>query len=219
MKKFTILGERCSGTNFLEKAISNNFELKLTWEYGWKHFFGFSDYSNADDVLFIGIVRDPIQWLCSLYKNPHHLNQEMRKNWINFLTKECWSYYDIEVEDNKLGDEIMTDRNIYTGNRYKNIFELREIKIDFLLTVMPKKVKNYILIRYEDFLNNYEETLNLIEHRFLLKRKTEDYQKITAYKGESGTFIPKKYNIPEEFMPIVQKNLDHETEKNVGYKI
>jgi len=39
IKYFTILGERCSGTKFLEAAIVKNFNLKITWEYNWKHFF------------------------------------------------------------------------------------------------------------------------------------------------------------------------------------
>ena len=33
IKYFTIYGERCSGTNFLESAIKENFELEITWKY------------------------------------------------------------------------------------------------------------------------------------------------------------------------------------------
>ena len=43
IKKFTIYGERCSGTNYLQNLVNDNFEIELTWEYGWKHFFGFQD--------------------------------------------------------------------------------------------------------------------------------------------------------------------------------
>ena len=45
MKKYTIYGERCSGTNYLENIININFDVNITWEYGWKHFFGFQDNS------------------------------------------------------------------------------------------------------------------------------------------------------------------------------
>ena len=38
MQKFTIYGERHSGTNFLQKVICENFRLKITWDFGWKHF-------------------------------------------------------------------------------------------------------------------------------------------------------------------------------------
>ena len=48
--KFTILGERASGTTFLQHAIRENFNLSVTWEYGFKHFFGFSDYESLEHV-------------------------------------------------------------------------------------------------------------------------------------------------------------------------
>ena len=44
IKKVTIYGERCSGTNYLEELIVSNFDVKITWEYGWKHFFGFNNF-------------------------------------------------------------------------------------------------------------------------------------------------------------------------------
>jgi len=45
-----------------------------------------------------------------------------------FLNKEFWSFYDNEG-NRDTSKEIMIDRNIYTGKRYKNIFELRHTKI------------------------------------------------------------------------------------------
>ena len=60
IKKYTIYGERCSGTNYLENIIDINFDVNLTWEYGHKHFFGHQDnkLKNSDDTLFICIVRN-----------------------------------------------------------------------------------------------------------------------------------------------------------------
>ena len=62
---------------------------------------------------------------------------------------------------------------MYTKERYKNIFESRETKLKFLIDEMPKKVNNYILIRYEDLLENFDETLQKIEKQFCLKRKNK----------------------------------------------
>ena len=69
----TIYGERCSGTNYLENLLINNFDVEITWIYGRKHFFGFNDLNNSDDVLFIGIVRNIFDWINSLYREKHHL--------------------------------------------------------------------------------------------------------------------------------------------------
>ena len=39
------------------------------------------------------------------------------------------------------------------------------------MNVMPKKVKNYILLNYEDLLYNYEKTLEFIQTKFSLSSK------------------------------------------------
>lgn len=155
VKNFTIFGERCSGTNYLEQCITSNFDVNIVWNYGWKHFFGFDNYNNSDDVLFICIVRDPFKWINSLYREKYHIPNVNKNNINNFLYNEFWS-----VDKKK---EIMKDRNIYTGNRYKNIFELRYIKIAYLLDTLPKLVKNYIFIRYEDLTNDFYNTIEKIK--------------------------------------------------------
>ena len=159
INKFTIFGERCSGTNYLENIIKSNFEIEITWKYGWKHFFGFKNYDNSDNVLFIGIIRNPFDWINSLFLDKHHLAPHLRDNIQSFLNKEFWSIHD----KSNLG-EIMEDRNILTKERYKNIFELRAIKNKYLLEILPTKVKNYIIIRYEDLIYNFTDTINKIKN-------------------------------------------------------
>ena len=87
ISKYTILGERCSSTNLLEKLMSGNFDLSVTWEFGWKHFFGFSDFHNSDETLFIGIVRSPLAWINSLRNLPHHVHSSLLQNKESFLVK------------------------------------------------------------------------------------------------------------------------------------
>jgi hypothetical protein len=216
IKKFTILGERCSGTNFLEKSILSNFDIELTWEYGYKHFFGYHDYKNNDGTLFIGIVRDPFKWMNSLYRLPHHLQEKLKINPNTFLQEEFWSYYDVkEIHGTDFGSEIMVDRNIYTGERYKNIFECREIKCKFLLDDMKKKVKNFILIRYEDLRDNYAQTLQLIKNKFSLEPKNEEYEKISINLTHGGDFCIDKTEILDRNTII--NNLNKNIEIKLGY--
>ena len=82
----------------------------------------------------------------------------LRHNKIKFLNKQFWSYND---EQSGLKDmtEIMEDRNIYTKKRYKNIFQLRHIKLKYMIEYLPKKVKHCILIRYEDLRNHFNKTM------------------------------------------------------------
>ena len=75
LKKYTIYGERCSGTNYLENIININFDVKITWEYGWKHFFGFEDVDGSSRaifdksskfILFVSIISDS---LCGIFNS------------------------------------------------------------------------------------------------------------------------------------------------------
>lgn len=205
IKKFTIYGERCSGTNYLEELLINNFDIELVWDYGWKHFFGFNDLTNSDDVLFIGIVRNITDWINSLYKTRHHLPPSITKNIMSFLNNEIYSLYD---EDKT---EIINDRNIYTKERYKNIFELRHTKNKFLVEDMPKLVKNYLLIRHEDLLNNFVNTMNRIkEFNLPIKNNIEFPINIKYYKKNKNVIFKKKNNIIPKKIIIEKANLYYE---------
>jgi hypothetical protein len=157
IKKVTIFGERCSGTNYLVQLLQLNFNVEIVWSYGWKHFFGFSDVStNSDDVLFIGIIRNLEDWINSLYREKHHFKSPLTDNPNNFLTHEICSYYTGY-------EEVMDDRNIETKERYKNIFELRHVKNKYLVETMPKLVKNYCLITYDDLVHHFDFIMGVIK--------------------------------------------------------
>ena len=201
LKKYTIYGERCSGTNYLENIININFYVKITWEYGWKHFFGFQDdkLKNSDDTLFICIVRNLPDWINSFYREMHHLPLQYKNNMSEeekleeFLNKEFWSFNDNNMNrDTK--KELMHDRNIYTGERYKNIFELRHTKIKWMLEDLPNKVKNCIFIRYEDLINDFDKTLLKIKDKGLEVKKNINYSLNTNNykKSNKKKFKPKK---------------------------
>lgn len=208
---FTIYGERCSGTNFLENAILENFDVEVTWKYGWKHFFGFNNLENSDNTLFIGIIRNGFDWINSLRKNPYHLIPSINKSNESFLNSEI-----ISKDENNI--IILEDMNYKTNRYFKNIYELRYIKTDFLLNDMPKLVKNYILIRYEDLSSKYEEILNLFNNFF--KKKTSMYKPITYYKkNKSLYYVPNNTIIisSDEFYNNPDYNLIEKQEKILGY--
>jgi hypothetical protein len=217
IKNFTIYGERCSGTNFTEELFTNNFNIEVTWKYGWKHFFGFYDFTSKqeDETLFIGIIRNPIHWLHSFYKSPHHI-PEHNKPLKKFLFNEFYSHHD----DDKTYDIIKEDLNYVTKEKYKNIFELRKMKNDYLMNIMPTKVKNYILIRYEDLLENKQKVLIEIKNKYNLTLKNNKIQEITYYKKQKNQkFSPKPITFSNETLTLIKKNLDLEQEKKLGYNI
>lgn len=200
IKKFTILGERCSGTNFLESVILEHFKtISVTWEYGWKHWFDYnSPYLGSEDTLFIGIIRDPIQWLNSLYKTPHHIPNTLNTP-EKFLKNEFYSTHNHSQEENLL------DRDP-NGLRFKNIIGMRNCKLKYLSKVMPKKVKNYLLIRYEDLMFNYKEVLELISKK--LDMDLEEIKNLTSPNVGTERFFKSK-----QVFNIVDLNL----ERSLGY--
>jgi len=237
ISKFAILGERCSGTNFLEESISKNFSIDYTCQYGNKHFFCYNNYNNSDDTLFLGIIRNPIYWINSFSVELHHVPEINRNNIQNFLFNEFYSVED-EVNTNqplsdngifKLANNFYThkyklnirDLNYTTGQKYKNIFELRKIKNNFLMNEMNKKVKNYLLINYEDLLYNFSNVLQTIHSKFNLKPKLMTYLKPVKYKkSDTYKFVKQRQILLTPAIVIsIWKNLDKEQEEKLGYKM
>ena len=235
IKKIIIYGERCSGTNFLENAILENFDVEISWEQGSKHFFCFNDYSkrNFDDTLYIGIVRNPVYWINSFSKELYHVPEINKQNLRNFLFNEFYSINDEIETASKLQTILFNnkpqkinrhtimveDLNYTTNKKYKNIFELRKLKNEYLMNVMPTKVKNYILINYEKILTNYEETLEFVKNKFNLPQKHITFKKIQKYKkSDSYNFVrQRQITLTPFIIDIIWKNLDIEQESKLGY--
>ena len=229
MLRVTIYGERCSGTNYLENLINLNFINKISRQFGSKHFFGY--YENAlknksSKVLFICIVRDLVPWINSFFREKHHLPLKYKKNMSiddqidEFLNKEFFSIND-DYNDYKTWDkENMNDRNMYTGKRYKNIFELRHTKIKWMIEELPKKVKNCIFIKYEDLINDFENTMNKLRNKGLIVKDNINFPINTDnYKNDNKkkfSKIKKNNTISSEII-LNNKNLIKEFEIKLGY--
>lgn len=197
---FCIFGERCSGTNFLEQALLENFNIQIHQHQVNKHFFGQKELPKEDNILYIGIVRHPYTWINSFYKYPYFVNKFIRNNKDKFLNYEFWS------QDGNV--EITQDRNIFTKERYKNIFELRKIKLEFLHDKLPLLGKNYILVKYEDLRDDYENTLNFIKQQFNLSTKNSSPKKITTYYGR-GKLVRDKFKIDTDYIYTKEEILLH----------
>ena len=200
IKKYTLYGERCTGKNYLEQLILANFDVEITWNYGWKHFFGFNKLSDTDDILFIGIIRNLCDWVNSLYRE----NKELFKNVDIFLNNP---FYSIDKD----GNEIMEDRHIYTKKRYKNIFKLRQVKNNFLIEKMPLLVKNYCIITYDSLLDNFVNIMNKIKNCGLLVKKNINFPvNINYYKNDTRVIYVKKKNNIENEIILNKANLFYE---------
>jgi len=236
---FTILGERCSGTNFLEEAMVTNFNMSYNAVYGNKHFFCLNPYPTdkqlTNNTLFIGIIRNPIYWLNSFSKELYHIPDVNKKNLSVFLFNEFYSVLQNDTNNNNNNknntfmsttfnktDKInVRDLNYITGKKYKNIFEMRKLKNYFLMNIMPLKVDNYILINYEDLLYNYEITLQKMKDKFSLqvKNDSDSFIKIAKYKkSDKYQFVKQReISFTPQVVDLLWQHLDMEQEKKLGY--
>ena len=210
---FTIYGERNSGTSILTEYLKTNLNIKFTTCFGHKHFFGHNKYLNTNNVLFIAIIRDPILWINSFFKNPFHIPSENLINIESFLFNKFYSVYES-------GEIIPEDFNYITKQKYKNIFEMRDFKNNYLINILPKKVKNYYFLKLEDFNKNPEKILNDIVIKFNLSKKNNTKNDVLLYtRGDKtgGNFTGREITLNDEIIQIIKNNLNFEQEHLLGY--
>jgi len=216
-----MLGERNTGTHFLQFSLLFNFDLKYSQHT--RHFFGHDDEKDfpqetLDTMIYFCIVREPVEWIDSLFKRLHHIPPENKKNIDAFINNEWYSIY--EMGENN-GKEIMEDRNMFTGERYKNIFEMRKTKNDYMLNHVKSKVKHYYFVRYEDLLHDYQNTLNKIAAKFKLKRKegkTGPFAPVPKMKGTfDELYVKKPILLSAEIQEYIKTKLDIEQENRIKY--
>lgn len=226
ISKVTIIGERSSGTNWLEAIFNgksyyyNNqkfqrhknfrlihpeanpaFDLKYEIFPHGKHFFGFCDekIKQSDDTLYVAIVRNFYDYLESFYAYKHHV-PSVNKSMENFIKNEWYSVWH--------GKEYMQDRNWVTKERYKDIFELRKYKLKYLDEVMPNIANNYFLVRYEDMLHDVDKIVLDISEKFNLEIISKDFAKAK---------IKPKRNQFKKYRDYINNHLDWTIENKFNY--
>lgn len=203
IKKYTILGERHSGTNLVAECMYYHSDIPLTWEYGWKHFFGYCNESilrKATDSLFICITRNPYDWLLAMQNMPYHANH-LDKSKNTFFLEEWYS------TNNNI--EIIEDRNFITKERYKNIFDLRSNKLKYLYNTLPTIVQNLIIIDYNQLVCSSKIFFDTLEQSFGIKYLTKFRD---VYFNE-----PTKYILSDDILEIFNSNIDWHIESDFGY--
>lgn len=210
---YVIYGERHSGTKFLEKLITYNFDLIKDLAFGHKHFFRPKHiFNSSQDILnrtlFLCIVRNPYDWIMAFHKLRHHCAIVNSKDIYSFISKE-WS-----SREEFVGPEILADRHLYADRRYSNIFEMRWAKINYLVNILPHYINNYIFVKYEDFLidNFANNFLNQLRYRFVLNYKKEQ-PAIEKFKNQHYYYDKIDYTL----LKYINNSLRWDIENQIGY--
>lgn len=215
VKSIKIIGERCSGTNYLELLLMRNFDnIEMCKRYGSKHQMRkkllIKKILKKD--LFIIIHRNPYDWIRSMHKEPHHAPELLYMGFSKFIRNE-WKTFDfsdwISINKNQLENSKILEQ-------FENIMQLRNDKLYYFLN-LPIKEENIIHIRYEDLKNQKNQTLESIEKKFDLIRKS-DFQDITTYKKTNKKYSKSHYNsISKKDLAFINMNINWDQESILNY--
>lgn len=204
--EYVLYGERHSGTNFFSSILNQYLTIPRSEKFGFKHWFGFTDHKlivSSPRTLFVCIVRNPYDWLNGFYLTPYHVPRKNQRTFDMFISKEWYSINDI-------GEELLEDRNYLSKNRYLNILEMRKYKLYYLRQILYNICDNYILVRYEDLIQNPISIIHFINNYFSITMN---------YENKHIHILPKgKYYTDPTALDFINQNIDWNIEHMVGYE-
>lgn len=209
-----MFGERCSGVEHVEDLVKLNFpQLQATDEFGWRHGFINPGYIR-DNAVFVVVVRDALDWLREFHSKPLQVAGWHKGLTLSEFIQHEWSG---DVRGRVLGKpnrklnlsrhaELMTERHPLTGERIRNVIEMRNLKLQSLLK-LQKMTDNVAFIRYEDVRDAPEEMMGQLQERLGLPRCEEvlqieenraDETSLAEFSEEDLTFIASELDLPQE---------------------
>lgn len=225
--RFQVLGERSSGTNYVSTLIKRNLPLTKSEELGWKHGFLHAP-ALSPALLVVGVVRNPISWVLSMYAKPWHTSASMQSMPFSEFIRSKWDsrldradYFGLEPTDPRLGQPLWPDRNPLTGEMFEDVFALRSAKVSGLFA-MTQVAPNMVITRFEDVLGHEETWLAGLlkachldptgEFRGINRRLGSRFKAKVSERPQ----IPKQ--ISDEDRRFMLDRLDLEQESRLGYE-
>ena len=219
-----VLGERVSGTCFVQSLLTDNTNLKVVSPYGHKHFYQDTDkIRNSEQTLFVFISRDLVEWLNSFKNNTFHADKPIRncKNMSSFLRMEWKCIFDktsgTAQTSAEYGTEMLCERNPSNGKRFENVIKMRNSKMWHFLEI-EQHVKNYVHVRYEDVRDNPQAFIKMIKTKFGIKTSCV-FNPVDTVRGKGRVpYVRKTYpEMSTEDTAFVVDNVDVDLESLLGY--
>lgn len=226
---FEVIGERCSGTNMLTVLLRENLGLEMTETYGWKH--GFPTLISAfPNTAYVVLVRNVFDWLKSMYGKPWHSTPDIQALPFSDFLRVEWSttvdhprHFKLDAEDPRVGEVLQWDRHPLEGRAFRNILELRSVKLRAHLALRNREVGARIY-RYEDVIEtparpvaDVARLLELPAPSFvqLPQGKHGDHLGDWTHRKEHLARFPAKFT--EDDQAFVLEQLDLCLEHDAGY--
>ena len=206
-----IVGERCSGTKFLEELVDLNLIMPagVAWPLGWKHrpVLNWEDHSSIkspSEILVLATARNALDWIKSMYQKQYHLVGMSHLSFNEFIQTQ-WTSCKEDVRPN--------------GQLFENIFQLRKERNKEFFD-LQKTYKNFYFINYEVILKYPAEIMADIASKFGL-RTCSIFVNIEKF-SRRGKRIPFRGGAQSDRylkadLDRYRDLLDQETERMLGY--
>ena len=219
VRAIQLFGNRCSGTNYIDRLISINFKSNImTYGYGHKHFIVPQERVFGQDILTLVVRRNVYDWIGSLYKNPWHLSDEVKSLSFSQFIREPWhSYYDecfFEKDHPWFNKEMMIERHPITNERFPNPFVMRNYKLNNWLG-LNNNLPCVLYVNYDWIIKNKKSFIEILSS-IINMPCNNNFKDILSYKGNNKKkFVKKQYadKINKSDLIFIESQLDNSLER------
>ncbi|MEL6122932.1 MAG: hypothetical protein AAFR14_04365 [Bacteroidota bacterium] len=215
-----LIGQRCSGTNYLERLLLSNVKdihisRQLCHKHLWNAEFRFDQ--PVDDHLIIIIVRNPYDWLRSVHRQPHHCPSLYGLPMEEFVISPVEAYYGRNWNS---ADTQLQQSYLYPAahrESFANVISMRNQKVATMLRIKSAFTPKTAIVTLESLQENPKSALSTIAKQLKLTIKPA-FRSINTYKKTSTPFRPTSYAaLTPETIALLQSELNWSQEAALGY--
>ena len=229
---YQVFGERCSGTNYLDRILNENFRIKTVHHYGWKH--GFPIMPGIwTQSLCVVITRAPFDWLRRFYRTPYEMDpglfglgfsEWLRSPWQSICRPRIqgWEKWGMQFIPNLGRHPLQLDRHPIEGRAFNSVCEMRALKYRAWFG-LKHRAANVLFIRYEDLKRDPVGLLTEIQSVFQLETRDAPIHDISeradpqiAHRTDLRREVGE---ICAEDRDFILSQLDPELEIRMGYRL
>jgi hypothetical protein len=226
-KVFQVLGERSSGTNYVNQLLKQTLDADSVEELGWKH--GFPHMRTVPDrMLVVCVFRNAVDWALSMHRKPWHTTKEMQRLSLADFTTAPWDtivdkphQFNLDKNTREVDRVLQFDRHPITGEMMPDIWELRNLKTAAFLGFRNRS-KMLVNVQLETVLADPEHFVRAIRKKFAIggadnfdlgeRRFGSGFRSGVKVRPETPD------EMPEAVFSAMCDRLDSDQEAAIGYK-
>lgn len=227
-RRFQVMGERSSGTNFVKRLVDGNSHLANSEALGWKHGAP-SMLAIPSDLCVICAFRSADRWALSMHSKPWHARPFLQELAFSDFIRAPWDtrvdrprYFPWADGPEYRGQPLQADRHPVTGALYRNLFEMRKVKMAALLGFVLRH-NSVVMVRMETLQAAPEAFLADLSTALDLPARDLPFKPVTKRLGAKfKPAVPTRPETPRELSAedhsFMLEQLELGTEEAMGYR-